>query len=528
MSREKSNALFQLVKSMTKNEKRYFRLYAGKGNGQDKKTLQLFDTLIEQDHFDDNHVLEINTDFKPEQLSNLKAELYKQLLHALRMYSDGKIIDIKIRQLIDFSQILVDRCLYKQAYDQLKKAKKVANQHDNLEMMLEIGKLEINVLTYIIDNQNQRRVNKIVAEISHINERINRVNQLSNLNAKLNSLYKKVGFIRDQRDHHAIENYLTKNLPEYHEEELSLLEKIHLHNLFTGYYFFIHDFKKGYTAAKKLVALFDDHPSLRLSKIDFYIQALNKLSIAQTKLSLYDEFVSTVDKLQNIPHIKGITLNEDIRTKLFKYYYLHEINRYLLLGDFTGGVKLINKIHHGLNDFITRLDQHSSIIFYYKIACLYFGNSQYNHTLVWLNKIINTPNVDIRRDIHCFARILNLVTHFEIGNTDVIDYYIRSTYRFLAKKYDLRLYQQYILGFLKNLSHRETRADLKSDFKQLREQLIPLSDKPYEKRAFIYFDIISWLESKISGRAVGEIIGEKARLKIESKKLSKTMADEKQ
>lgn len=34
---------------------------------------------------------------------------------------------------------------------------------------------------------------------------------------------------------------------------------------------------------------------------------------------------------------------------------------------------------------------------------------------------------------------------------------------------------------------------------------------PYEKRAFLYLDIISWLESKIENRPVAEIIQEKAK-----------------
>ena len=38
---------------------------------------------------------------------------------------------------------------------------------------------------------------------------------------------------------------------------------------------------------------------------------------------------------------------------------------------------------------------------------------------------------------------------------------------------------------------------LKARFRALRENLIPLAKDPYERRAFIYFDIISWLESKI-------------------------------
>jgi RNase P/RNase MRP subunit POP5 len=42
-----------------------------------------------------------------------------------------------------------------------------------------------------------------------------------------------------------------------------------------------------------------------------------------------------------------------------------------------------------------------------------------------------------------------------------------------------------------------------------------LESNPYEKRAFVYFDIISWLESKIERRTVQEVIQEKARKRLE-------------
>ncbi|MDH5603394.1 MAG: hypothetical protein OEY51_05630, partial [Cyclobacteriaceae bacterium] len=183
MSREKSDSLYHLVKSLSKNEKRYFRIFAESRNGKEKKTLQLFDTLNAQSAFDDEFILSSNPDFNRDQLSNMKAELYKQLLHALRLYHEGKNIGLKIRQHIDFAQLLIDRCLYKQASEQLKKGKKYASKHDNLELMLEISRLEKSIISHLIDNNNEKRVNKIIAEVSHINEKINRVNKMTNLDA---------------------------------------------------------------------------------------------------------------------------------------------------------------------------------------------------------------------------------------------------------------------------------------------------------------------------------------------------------
>jgi RNase P/RNase MRP subunit POP5 len=44
--------------------------------------------------------------------------------------------------------------------------------------------------------------------------------------------------------------------------------------------------------------------------------------------------------------------------------------------------------------------------------------------------------------------------------------------------------------------------------------MLLLVNSAYEKRAFIYFDIISWLESKIEKRPVQDIIQQKANEKF--------------
>jgi len=45
----------------------------------------------------------------------------------------------------------------------------------------------------------------------------------------------------------------------------------------------------------------------------------------------------------------------------------------------------------------------------------------------------------------------------------------------------------------------------------LHTELKKYEDHPYEKRAFLYLDIISWLESHLENKPVAEIIRKKAR-----------------
>ena len=93
-----------------------------------------------------------------------------------------------------------------------------------------------------------------------------------------------------------------------------------------------------------------------------------------------------------------------------------------------------------------------------------------------------------------------------------LDYHLetllRSTYKFLIKMNDLHEVQKEMIKFIKNLQHIYPH-DLKDAFKELLTTLKTYEDHPYERRAFLYLDIISWLESKIENKPVSDIINQK-------------------
>ena len=482
-------------------------MVTGSPTSDDLKMLLLFDHINKQKDFDEESILKKEPGIKPSQLSNLKAYLYEKIMQSVRQYNASRIYDIKIREQIDFAQLLIERRLYPLGINCLKKAKKMAKQNSNLELQLEIIKLEKDIITQTGNEAD--RTDQIIAEVQQINSQINNITIFSNLFIKLNSLYRKIGFIRDESDYLKVKEFFYSNLPTYEEKRLSIAERIYLYRLFVGYYFFIQDFDQGLAYAKKLEQTLESEELVVETHIELYITSLNNLLIAQYKLWRYDEFVQTNSKLHSVKSMNNLHMNESIRIRLLKYYYIHEINKFFMVGDFDKGADFVTKESATITALIELLDQHSAMIIDYKIACLYFGAGNYSQSIRWLNKIINIANVDIREDLHCFARIINLICHYELGNFDVINYYIISTYRFLFKKDDLHLFQKFILKFLKSLGKEVGNKELLERFLRLKMQLLPLVNSPYEKRAFIYFDIISWLESKIEKKAVQEIIKDK-------------------
>src|SRR5215211_4377437 len=176
-------------------------------------------------------------------------------------------------------------------------------------------------------------------------------------------------------------------------------------------------------------------------------------------------------------------------------------------GSFTEGLSLVPFIEDKLKEYELYLDRHRVLIFYYKIASLYFGSGDSSTTVDYLNKIINWK-VDLRTDLQCYSRLLHLIAHYELGNYDLMEYLIKSVYRFMSKMENLSVVEEEIFAFLRRSFHL-SKADIKPELEKLLLKLRLHEHNRFETRAFLYLDIVSWLESKIQNIPVQEIIRNK-------------------
>ncbi|MEO1588204.1 MAG: hypothetical protein AAFS00_13010, partial [Bacteroidota bacterium] len=188
----------------------------------------------------------------------------------------------------------------------------------------------------------------------------------------------------------------------------------------------------------------------------------------------------------------------------FIYLELAHIDLHFLEGTFTKGWEIIPRIEVKMAQFQQRMDDHYRLTFYYKIACLYFGGGDNEKAIQYLSKIIHSK-WHLREDLQCYARLLHLIAHFELGHFDIMDSLIKSVYRFMAKMQNLSAVEEEIFGFLRQSLHLYP-EDLNQAFEDLLRKLQQLENIPGERRAFMYLDFISWLQSKLQDVPVEDII----------------------
>jgi len=493
---------------MERGEKRHFKLYVKRNTDSDElKSIQLFDALDRMNEYNEEQLLTRNPTIKKQQLSNIKANLYKQLLVSLRLLKSQDNIYIQLNEQLDYARILYNKGLYMQSLRTLDRIKENATTHNQVSLLVEILFLEKKIESLHITRSMLDKADTLTAEADAVNNRVLHITQLSNLALKLYSWYIKNGHARNQADELEVKQFFDKHLSFDPENVQGFYEQLYLYQSYSWYAFIRQDFLMYYRYTYKWVNLFEQQPEMITIETAQYIKGMHNLTSAHFDLKNYRKFDEDLQKFEDFAQTPIAQENDNNRIQTFVYLYLAKINKHFMEGTFTEGLTLIPEIEARLKEYYYYLDRHRVLVFYYKIASLYFGSGDNDKAIDYLNKIINWK-VNLRTDLQCYARLLHLIAHYELGNVEILEYLVKSVYRFMAKMDNLSVVEEEIFAFIRasfKLSYRK----LKPAFEELLNKLKSYENNRYETRAFSYLDITSWLESKIQNEQVENVIRKK-------------------
>ena len=510
MPNHSKDNLFVLIKSLSKSEKRHFTLYVNRlGINLDAKFLVLFNLLDKMTNYNEDEILK-NKSISKLQLSNLKAHLYKQILVSLRMNPVNQNIRIQIREQLDFATILYHKGLYKQSLKILDKVKSIALENEEKLIASEIVELEKVIESQYITRSMVGRADELIQQTKELSRQNATASVLSNLSLQLYSFMLKSGYAKSDLEMKEISTFFKNELPEHPINELDFREKLWLYKAHLWHSFLIQDFLSCYKYSSKWVNLFHKNEFMINANPVWYIKGSSYLLESLYLIKHKSHYKKALDRFEKTITSEDFPKNDNLNSLSLLCIYSSKFNLHFLEGDFEGGLYLVDEILKSLKKHENRIDEHHVMVFYYKIACLYFGSGNNRKCIEYTKKIIENKNLTMREDLMCFARILSLVAHYESGMDYHLEIQLKSTYKFLIKMNDLHEVQHEIIKFLKKLGTIYPHQ-LKSEFKKLHSQLQVLENHPYEKRAFLYLDIISWLESKIEGKPVAIIIKEKSK-----------------
>jgi tetratricopeptide (TPR) repeat protein len=418
------------------------------------------------------------------------------------------IESIRVREQIDFAHILYSKGLYLQAFKLLDRVKEVMPEGGHDLLRLEIIEFQKFIEERHITRSRKKpgKVQTLLNESEQQESRVSNIVLLSNLKIKIHGWYIETGHVRDQKDHFQVNEYFESELRKVRTTGLSVTEEIYLQQSYMWYYYILLDFTKCYHHAEAWVRAFDENPSFMNEDPVLYMRGLSYQLTSLYSMRDYKRYVIALEKFESftISHEKYFDMTGQIIS--FLYLYTAKINRHFLEGSFEEGLALVPEINRLVKRYGRFIDIHRIMVFNYKTAWLYLGSGQPNQSIEYLNKILNLQAAGhLRTDIQCYARLMHLMAHFELGHYNLLEHLVEQVGRFFSKMRDLNEVQITLFNFFRN-NLDVKKQELNHNLHALRKEVIRLEKNPFEGRTFHHLDIIAWIDSRIEGKTVGEVI----------------------
>lgn len=489
--------LFILIKSLTRSEKRQFTLYVNRlQNNADAKFISLFNAMDKMEEYDEQYILKQKITSK-QQLSNLKANLYKAILASLRMNPSRKNVRIQIREQLDFATILYQKGLHKQGLKILDKAKQIALDVEEKSLALEIIELEKVIESQYITRSITGRADELIAQSNDLILQNYYATKLSNLSLKFYNEMLTSGYAKSEDEKQQLITRFSDQLLDINIEILNFREKLWYFKAHVWLCFLIQDYRNAYKYAKLWVSLFYDHPKMILSHPVWYLKGNSYLFKILLFFRSVDKYVYWNNRLEEQLTSENFPQSENINSQAFLLQFSNKLNIEFIQQTYNGSTIFVKQLQRGINEYSNMIDEHHFHILYFKVASLYFGYKKYEDSLAYTSRILANTDYTVQEDLLFHTRILSLMAQFESGQDQHYEDFIKANRSLMKKmKNKTEIHDAFMKLFegLLGASSKEQVVVLKGFV----EKLELLYDNKFYIRSILYIDVLNWAKRKLN------------------------------
>ncbi len=503
MSISKISYIKEIVNVLDKAEKRTFKLQSAKiADASSKLYVRLFDLIDKAPDRDDDYYRN-KLQLTQLQYTNLKRHLYNQILKSLRTSHAAKGSLLQLKEQIDHAYILYEKGLQKQSSEIIDRLKPIAKQRNEIELLHELIELQKKIESRFITRSRKvkNKMEGLIEESESVSHSLNSINKLSNLTLKIQGLYIKVGYARDERDTELYKAYFYSNLANINSSNHNLIERIKWHQAHVWYHHSCLNFHLSYRHAVLWVESFQKDPSLIQKDSGDYIRGIHYILRQCFYLNSIERFNQWYNVLQGFRRDKSKYISRVNQMLDFTHYNIINLNHIIINNKYSQLHKVVKEIKSGQDEYGLQLDKHRYYVFNYKIATAYSYMGDYDTAIDYCNKIIAHSSDYLKKDIAPYSRLLHIMCHFRLNNFQLVENIADSI------KSEFQLYKQQntatdlMLNFLKKAS-RAMNFGLDDDITKLHNRLVSLRAQQYEKLPFIYYDFINWCQSLLHNTTV--------------------------
>ena len=470
----KSIHLYQLVKSLDRSEKRYFRLFCQHSSGKAHYQV-LFDALAKQKKYDEKA---LRAQFAQEKFFKnfhlTKRYLYDLILKALRNYHATISAKANLQDQLRNVEILYQRGLFAQC--------------EPILHSIESKALHFQLPYILLDLYKWRR------KLIQISAPSDRSSMLAITKQQLQAI-----------ESLQIEQSLRRHMLG-EEQEIGLLQDhwyVYNQTLWANLIYFKSirtqaGEGEATLALRKALQQLGEQPHLIRENPNLWATSLNNLLAALVWNKRYAEAIEWIEQAKS--YFFSFKKPDPPLLRLILRTFNLELEMYRDTRNFTAAQVCMQEIEKYLQADEKAVPVSYLLSFWYQFAYLYFLQANYDKTLHWINLILNQNLPQGHHQIVQNSRWLNLMVHLELKNFFVLRYFVDNTRRSLQKSASLGDIERILLRFFSRAS-RLAEHDLPEAFQRLHQEIFaPTNDQLSHAFQERFLPLQEWIMGKVVPR----------------------------
>ena len=478
----KKKELFTLIKSLSKSEKRYFKVFCTQMGGSNNY-LRLFDAMDKQVRFDESLIRKkLKGETFLNQLHVTKNYLRQLILKSLRNYHSKFSKDAELKDILRNIEILFNKELYEHCQTELKKAEQLATHFE-----LKTGHLEVinwkRKIEQALRPQNYQVFREILQEQELAIEKLKNTHDYWKLAVEVST-----GLFVDGGKKE-VKSPLLADAGTAH----SLEAKVLFFNTSYVYYLQKNESEKAVAALQELIDYMGHFPERLREDPAMYISTVNNLVSYYVFNKQIEKALDLLRRSKNFYHDLKLKGEKKSLLKQILRSYNIELEIYRGNNLFLENMAFVLEIEDFVLANQSKMPVNYLLSFWFQFAYIHFMEKEYGNSMKWINLILNGRLKNVSTDLQVQARMLNLMIHLEQRNYFVMRYFVDSTRRFLKKTKEVQPYEKVLLQFFSKMGKAPI-LEWKDRFKELEQQLFAENDGTAGNAILGgYIDYHSWI-----------------------------------
>lgn len=498
---KKSQQLYELIHSMSKSEKRYFKLNRAK---EASVYVRLFDLILAQNVYNRAPLVYwLLDEGVKSSLSKVQYHLYALILKSLGDFQSNKHPRYEVLNAIQQYMLLRDRGLHDQGRQLLRGALKTALNYNYYGLTLEIYDLMEDWVTEEA-NYSKALKQKAFLEIA-IRSHQNYINDIAVLKIQIYELrlfFLKQKFVRTKEQKTFLLQFLDNNEAALKIEKNNLKRRL-LMTILIYVYYGLQDYKALLSVEKKRLELLEVSFKAHVSPFLAYAYHRNLLWISLQNKD-YTAHQVLVEQMNEPNYLKRVVRSNfyivklNIAKKATALYACVEQGHYRPA---YHQIKALWELHQRTSTYWdSNLLVNTLILFMNTTFCL----GKYEETIDWLQLLeLDIPAADLL-PYRNMGKIAHLLIHDGLGDYQYIQNVLESTRIRLYRKHEFFEVANVFLQFFRKKigSKNVDREELLRTYKAKMEVV---AAQEGQKGFFILFNFVDWFDSKLQNCSIADL-----------------------